>query len=321
MPMNNEALDAHIRRRPSVHQLCLGTYLQHAMFVSDDVLAVPLSAVGFNDVAQLVGDYVSADLAEAIQVKHVNELRENGKRAFPAVGLVWHPAQDASTKVLVDSATASFTRARRVLSWVSGEEVVPVAYAILHAAGVAFQVMPPSSRRRQRLWFGEREASEFELATVGLAMAANQDPNLGLALEFFHDAMREGNDLFRIVRLYNVLECLAAKHKAEGVGSRDAVREMLAIGPGQSCTIHHKGTDVNFDLISVAGRIRDRTFHGARITADAFAVPDRGVMSLLQEVPLFVANELQWRIELEISRRAAAGQVVAAAVPPPATPA
>lgn len=308
MPITPDDVDHHIRRRPSVHQLCLGPFTQHSLFVSKEVLAVPLGSAGFGDVAQLVGDYVSADLCEEIENKHVDALREKGKDALPSVALVWHPTVDAPTEVLVTSATSSFSKARQVLSWVSGEEVAPVAYVVLHTQGVAFQVMPPRSRKRQRLWFGAKEVDQFELSAVTLATASENDSNLGFALELFHDAVRESNDLFRIVRLYNVLECLAAKHKEDGVGSRDAVRAMLGMQPGPSLVIAHKQTEVRFDLIAVSGKLRDKILHGAPLTEDAFAVADRGAYSLLLEQPLLVANELQWRIEHEISSRATAQQ-------------
>ena len=102
--MTPDQVDSHIRRRPSVHQICLGAFLQHSLFVSPDILAVPLSPVGFKDVALLVADYVSADLQIEIKRENIDALRERGKEAFPAVALVWHPTVDAPATTLVPAA-------------------------------------------------------------------------------------------------------------------------------------------------------------------------------------------------------------------------
>ncbi|MFA6313996.1 MAG: hypothetical protein WC681_21160, partial [Sterolibacterium sp.] len=174
----------------------------------------------------------------------------------------------------------------------------------LHTVGVEFNVIPPLSRRRQRLWFSEGEADHFEHRVVRLSLAAEADSNLGLALELFHDATRERNDSFRIVRLFNVLECLATKHKQPGLGSRDAIRAMLGIEPGLNCEITFMEKKVSFDLISVAGKLRDKILHGAPVRDDAFANPDRGAYPIVCSQPHLIAHELQWRIEEEFARRA-----------------
>ncbi len=303
-------IDSHIRRRPSVHQLCVGAFLQQAIFVTPEVLAVPLLPVGFNDVAQMLGHYVSADLKQEIKEKHVDELRTKGKDAFPTVAFVWHPTVDAPAPTLVPSANPAFDSARQVLAWVTGEQPQPVAVVALHTNGAEFQVLPPGSRRRQRLWFSSREADGFQDSSIRLSVAARDDSNLGLALELFHDAVREVNGRFRIVRLYNVLECLATKHKAGGVGSRDAVRSMLQLAPGQSCKVQFHGTEIAFDIVSIAGRLRDKVMHGAEIREDAFAPADRPVFQAFIQEPFLIAFEMEWRIELEISRRAAHVQIL-----------
>jgi hypothetical protein len=302
--MTPDKVDVHLRRRPSVHQICLGAYLAQAMFVTQEVLAVPLEPVGFDDVATFIGGYVAEDLQCEIKIKHVDALKEIGKNAYPAISLVWYPVADAPDKVLEMSALSAFDKARQVLTWVTGDEITPVGYVNLHNVGVAFNLLPPRSRMRQKAWFDLKEIDQLELLAVRLSIAAKKDSNLGLALEMFHDATRERNDRFRIVRLFNVLECLASRYKQAGKGSRDAVREMLGIKPGQTCVVPHNGNDVSFDLIAVAGRLRDKIMHGAPVREDAFAPPDRAAFALLTEQPNLIAHELQRQIEGEISRRA-----------------
>lgn len=72
----------------------------------------------------------------------------------------------------------------------------------------------------------------------------------------FHDATRSVIIDFASSGFSNALECLATKHKQEGLASRNAIREMLKIKPGPHCVIDHEGTKYVFDLISVAGKLR-----------------------------------------------------------------
>lgn len=108
------------------------------MFVTDEVLAVPLIGLGFNDVATYIGNYVAGDLQCEIMHKHVDELKAIGKDAEPLIALVWHPTADAPAQGVETLARNALSKARQVLAWVTGDEISVVGYVNLHNAGVAF---------------------------------------------------------------------------------------------------------------------------------------------------------------------------------------
>lgn len=201
MPFTDAQLDQHIRRRPSVHRICLGAYLQQPMFVAADVLAVPLSAVGYGGVANLVADYFSADLDLPISENEFGELVDAGRHSYPGVALVWHPVRDAPTDELLRSSDLSFRRAQRLLSVVTGDRTEIVAQAVLHAQGHKYELLPTKSRRRQRLWFSQEEADSFERNVVRLAEKSESDSRIALVLQLYLDAINDRSDEFRLIKL------------------------------------------------------------------------------------------------------------------------
>lgn len=292
MFLNNSELDQHIRRRPSVQIICLGAFLQQPMFVTSDVLAVPLSAVGCGDLATLIGEYVSMDLDIHISVNEVAHFKQLWKDTYPGVVLVWHPVHDASTEELERSADRSFAIAKRNLSLITGDKIDVVGTIVLHENGQEYKLSPPRSKRRQRLWFSKEEALSFQGKVVCLATKSETDSRISLALQMYLDATNEKSEEFKIVKLYNVLECLSSKHKVNGVGSRDAARQMLNVVPGQHWSVEYKGVQISFDLIAVAGKFRDVLMHGSRVEKDTFAVKDREIIDVLAFEPFKIADEL-----------------------------
>ncbi len=245
----------------------------------------------------MVADYLSADLELPISEKEFAELVEVGRNAYPGVVLVWHSVRDAPSDELLRSSDLSFRRAQRLLSVVTGDRTEIIAQAVIHAQGHKYELLPAKSRRRQRLWFSQEEAVGFERSVVRLADKSESDSRIALALQLYLDAINDKSDEFRLIKLYNVLECLASTQKADGVGSRDAIRKMLGVAPGPTSPIEYKGGPVSFDIISVAGRIRDKIMHGARIDGDTFAANDRGAIDVLAYEPFKIADELQRMVD------------------------
>jgi hypothetical protein len=246
---------------------------------------------------------VGRDLEEPLSQEVVAALQANGQSAFPVTALIWHAAQDAPATVLVPSALPTITKGQQILSWISGDHVTPVAYAILHERGAELQVLPPPSRNRRRFWFAPEQMDDFQNQVVALARAVELDGSLALALEFFADATRERNDQFRIVRLFNVLECLSSRYKIGGIGSRDAIRILLGVPAGPTCTIQFEGSAVSFDLIALVGKLRDKLVHGAAMSREALALAERPSFDVLTRMPNLISHELQWRAEGEIVKR------------------
>ena len=284
-------LDKHIRRRPSVQVICLGAFLQQPMFVASDVLAVPLSPVGCSDLVILLGEYVSMDLDIHISVNEVESLKQKWKDTHPAVALVWHASVDATTEDLEKSADKSFARAKRNLSLITGDRFTVVGTIVLHTNGHEYKLSPTRSKRRHRLWLSQEEALSFQKGIVDLAMKSEEDSRISLALQMYLDATNEQSEEFRIVKFFNVLECLSSSFKVDGVGPRDAARKMLGIAPGQRWSIEYNGAQISFDLIAVAGKCRDALMHGSRI-GKKFTVEERRVIDVLAFEPFKIADKL-----------------------------
>jgi len=262
------------------------------MFVASDVLAVPLSPLGCGDLATMMGDYISMDLDIHISVNEVENQKQHGKETSPVVVLVWHPIEDASSDVLERSADRSFARAKRSLSLITGDRIDVMGTILLHQQGHEYRMSPLKSKRRSRLWMSSDEAAGFEKQVVGLAAKSEIDTRLSLALQMYLDATNERSVEFRLVKLYNVLECLSYEFKSKDIGSRDAIRKKLNVVPGQNWSVEYRGNRIQFDLISVAGKFRDAIMHGSRTAEDTFAVADRGVIEVLSFEPFKIADEL-----------------------------
>lgn len=304
MFFTDEELDNHIRRRPSVQVLCVGAYLQQPMYLTSDVLGVPLSALGCGDLAQLLGEYISGDLDIHITVKEVDELKKQWNNTYPAVALIWHPVHDADTEELEKSADRSFSRAKRSLSLITGDKIDTVGTIVLHESENEnkYNLSPQRSRNRRRMWFSKNEAVNFQEQVVNLADKSEKDRRLSLALHMFLDASNERSEEFRIVKLFNVIECLSAQVKGTDkngklVGSRDAARNMLKVKPGQNWTVAFRGNNISYDLIAVAGKFRDVLMHGSRVDKNTFAKKDRGIIDVLAYEPYKIADEIQRLVE------------------------
>lgn len=302
MFFTDEELDKHIRRRPSVQVLCVGAYLQQPMYLTSDVLGVPLSALGCNDIAKLLGEYLSMDLDIHISVGEVDQLKKQWKNIYPAVALIWHPIHDASTEDLEKSADRSFSRAKRSLSLITGDKIDTVGSIVLHKNEKKYNLSPQRSRNRRRMWLSKNEAINFQKNIVLLADKSETDRRLSLALQMFLDASNERSEEFRIVKLYNVIECLSSEFKGTDengklIGSRDAARNMLKVEPGQNWVVEFRGSNISYDLIAVAGKFRDVLMHGSRVDKKTFAKKDRGIIDVLAYEPYKVADEIQRLVE------------------------
>ncbi len=297
MFFSNEELDRHIRRRPSVQLICVGGFLQQPMFVTDDILAVPLSAIGSRDLVTLIADYVSMDLDIPISVNEVEDYKQRWKNTSPAIALIWHPIHDTGTKELERSADIYFSRGKRNLSLITGDKIDIVGTIILHDDDHEYKLFPPQSKRRQRLWFSKEEALSFQKSLILLASQSEKNKRIALALQFYLDATNEKSEEFKIIKFYNVLECLSAKFKKDGVGSRDATRKMLEVKGGQHWSVEYNGVKITYDLIAVTGKFRDVLMHGSKISKNTFSKKDRGIIDVLAFEPYKIANELHQTVD------------------------
>ena len=291
-----------LRRRPAVHQLCYGAFVQGPFWLSDELLLAPLKALGFAAQAHYTIQYTHEIVGAVVDGEAVASLQAQGVAVLPVVSVVRFLSVDASPPELEKMAEQSLVRARRLLGWISGEESTPFAVATATAAGSSFRLLPPHSRTRRRLGFGNVGPAYDALVSAAF-QAAQRDDRFEFALSLLHDALREANPLFRIARFFNCLECLASGLKAKhGEKSRMAVKELLGLQDGAVSETHIAGEKYRFDPVEIGGRIRDKLFHGVQYREDHLNEENRPVWRLLETYPETIATALQEFCELEIAR-------------------
>lgn len=299
--MTIELIDA-LRRRPAVHQLCCGIFIQEPVWFLEDLLAVPLRALGFAAQANYIAQYAVEIAGAEVDANSVANLTAQGADALPIVAIAHFRHVDAPPEELERLSEQSLAQARRVLGWMSGDEITPFALLTSTTTQSFFRLLLPHSRRRQRLGFGNTGVS-YQLQIVRLYQAAKNDEHFEYALSLLHDALHEPNPQFKIARLFNCLECLAYRLKGKHNGkSRKAVKDLLDLPDGAMVEEQINGERYRYDAIEIAGRLRDKLFHGAIFRAEDLNEESRNIFTLLDTHPQQLVNSVLSYCEIEISR-------------------
>jgi hypothetical protein len=132
------------------------------------------------------------------------------------------------------------------------------------------------------------EALDTNIANIRALVES--DERFAFALSIFRDALHETNVKFKIARLFSVLESLAYALKADGTGSRQAVRMMLRLEHGPVCETSDNGRKIRYERIELAGRLRDKLFHGVPFLRDDLSAEWRGGFDLLEAQPYTIAD-------------------------------
>lgn len=94
-----ELIDA-LRRRPAVHQLCYGIFMQEPVWLSEDLLAVPLQALGFSAQAHYTAQYAIEIARVQVDSNALANLEAQGKDTLPVVAIVYFRHVDAPPEEL-----------------------------------------------------------------------------------------------------------------------------------------------------------------------------------------------------------------------------
>ncbi len=299
--MKIELIDI-LRRRPAVHQLCQGIFIQEPVWLSDNLLAVPLKALGFAAQADFTAQYAAQVAGAQVDSNGLENLVAQGKDALPIISIARFWQIDAPANVLEKLSEQQFTQARRVLGWTSGDEITPMSMLTCTLEKSFFRLLLPHSRRRHRLGLGNTGAS-YHSQLSQIYQASRSDEHFDFALSLLHDALQEVNPQFKIARLFNCLECLAYKLKGKHGGkSRRAVKDLLGLDDGAMTEEHINGMTFRYDAIEIAGRLRDKLFHGAVFRAEDLNEESRCVFTLLESNPQNIVTSVLGYCELEIAR-------------------
>lgn len=288
-----EAAKQLLRTQPAVHELCAGGFLRETVHFGDGLSAIPLQPLGSDDridfLVKYARDLVGAKFDEPV----ASEARLRGLISSPVVSLVCTASEDGSPMEIEASVRPRLEVARQVMSCAVVQPFVPFALFI-HAQSSKgyYRLLEPGHKGTR-----SRILSIVELETPHLLARvftkARDDETYRFALSLLHDAVAESNPRFRIARLFNVLECLASENKTGGLPSRKAVRYLLGFPvEGDVKEWNIEGKRHSFDIVELAGRLRDKLFHGAPFSPEDLAMNVRSAFLLLEDAPLYIADTL-----------------------------
>lgn len=300
--MTYEEASILIARRPSVHRLCYGAFLQSVIWISPEVLAVPLAPLGFAAEQGYVSVYLRQFFGIELNEQEIELGRLQGAEALPVVSLIYFPDFTNSPEDLELSARVSLQRAEQMIAWATGDRLVEFAYVtVIEGDSHYFRMVPPHSRRRQR-WGPGNTGDAFQSSIYKIREAADEDPRFAFAMAMFSDAAHEPNELFKVCRLFNVLEALAYALKTDEIGSRRAVKMLLGQNDGTMSQVIVENREIFYDPIEIAGRLRDKFFHGAPFRESDLIEKFRPVFYIIENCPDIIADSLLSHCELALSQ-------------------
>lgn len=299
--MDVDEIRLKLAARPSVHLLCKGAFLQEPIAIGSRAVLVPLKPLGYLAQADYVGRYVHELTDALVDADAVNSLAQQGANAWPVVAIVAQCSKDAAPEALELEAEPQLQRGRQLLAWASGDDVTPFGVVTVPCKGSYFRMMPPHSRRRQRLGFGNT-GNDYSRQIERIVESAEADDHFAFAISIYHDAMREDDPRFRIARLFNCLECLAGRLKNSDRPSRKAVKHLLGLSAGGMDEVSGDLGKIRYDPIEIAGRVRDKLFHGTPFRSSDLNAESQPAFALYEQRPQHIAETLQMHCELEIAR-------------------
>jgi hypothetical protein len=297
----SEEITAASRRRPAVHRLTYGAFLQGHVWVAPNTLVVPLAPMGFAHAGTYACQYHRELLGVDVQPPAVEAISRSGADALPVLAFIHFTVEQRSPERMEAEALPELGRAEQLIGWISGNYLHDFSFIMAAVDEIYIRLLPPAASRRMLLGPGNvGEALQRNIEKIRDLAAG--DERFAYALSLYRDALHETNKLFKIARLFAVLEALAYALKAGGVGSRDAVRRMLGLEAGAFGEVNYDGKTVRYERVALAGQLRDRLFHGARFTRDDLPAPYRDSFDLLTDQPDVLIRDLMTDCELEFAR-------------------
>jgi hypothetical protein len=290
-----------LRKRPSVHELFYGAFIQESIMIKEHLFAIPLEPLGFASQAQYLGEYTLLVANASLDEKGLDNLTAQGASALPVIAIVCILEKDAPPEELERNSRTSLDKANKILSWASGDNITSFGILTLTKEESFFRLLVPNSNNRLRLGFGNT-GKDFQNQIFNLIKAAEEDEHFTFGLSIFQDALREVNPKFKIVRFFSCLECFAYKIKSKERPSRKAIKYLLELEGGAFSEVHISGKNYRYDVIEIAGRIRDKLFHGVQFTDDDLSVDVKDVYELYEQHPEQIASSMQVYCEIEIAR-------------------
>lgn len=300
--MNPQDVMMILKHKPSVHKLCYGAFIQETIQLNENVFAVPLKALGFSDESEYTAKYVIDICGGNVDQQQFDGLKKQGKNALPVIVLVVRlNVSDDTPEAMEKHAESELAIPEKIVGWAAGEELTQFAYVTNKIEQQYFRVVPPHSRRRQRLGFGNT-GTDYSNQIQRMIECAEKDEHFLFALSLYKDALNESNQTFKIARYFSVLESLAYKIKSQECPSRKAVKQLLGLEDGALVCFKVAEKEYRFDRIEISGRLRDKLFHGVPFKEKDLNQASKHVFELLENQPEAIANSLRDDCELEFAR-------------------
>lgn len=299
--MKEEYLKEILQSRPAVHELYYGAFIQEPLQIKANLFAIPLIHLGFEAQTNYLGQY-SVQIAKiAVDQGSFDNLITQGREAFPVIALVFQNPTDDLPELLEKEAREEFKKAIKVLSWATGDEISAFGVLTLTQDQSFFRLSLPHSNKRLRLGFGNT-GPDFENQIKSIIAAIEKDEHFEFGISMYHDALKESNPKFQIARFFCCLECLAHKIKSEERPSRKAVKYLLGLEDGAFSEIHVDGKKYRYDTVEIAGRIRDKLFHGVKFKKKDLIKEARETFELYENHPELIASDMKSYCEMEITK-------------------
>jgi len=299
--MKPEVIMDILQQKPSVHKLYYGGYIQETLKLKEHIYAVPLKALGFNDESNYTARYVTEICGGVVDGKQLDSLIQQGKNALPVIAIVVLELNLDTPELMEQEAEKALIIPEKIVGWAAGENLIPFAYITSLPNQHFFRILPPHSRRRQRLGFGNT-GNDYSSQLTRMIDCAEKDEHFLFALSLYKDALAEDNAAFKIARFFSCLESLAYKLKSREVPSRKAVKQLLGLKDGAFVQQNIDGKEYKYDKIEISGRLRDKLFHGIPFKEKDLNTESKHVFELLKNNPELIANSLRDDCELEFAR-------------------
>jgi hypothetical protein len=265
----------YLALKPSIHYLTYGTFIQHPIHFSDDVFVIPLKAMGFSHGDAYVKEYVQALTKNKVDEESFGKLQEFGVDAFPVISIIIRNKEDLLPHHFEEKTKNLFITAQKLISITSGETPECFATIVSNRNSSYFNICPPFSAKRYHVGSGYLTNISNNFDRLHELRGINESFDFCLGL--YSDSLtgREPNSLFRIARLFNVLEGLACgyyKLNSGGIGSRKAIKKMLDNFEGVKYSVEYEKEIISVDYIEISGRLRDQIYHGNPISK--IEIPD-----------------------------------------------
>jgi hypothetical protein len=292
---------AILRRRPAVHRLTYGAYVQGHFWIDINTFVVPLAPMGFSHAAGYAVQYHQEILGMVPERRAIAELDKQGAFALPVVAVVRFTDEAVSSEVMEALALPHLNQAEQLLAWITGDNVTAFASLVATQGQLYFKATPPHSRQRMLLGPGNI-GHNLERNVAKIRDAANGDEHFAFALSLYSDALHERNKLFKIARLFNVLEALAYALKTQEIKSRAAVRLMLGLETGAADETSYGRRKVRYQRIELSGRVRDKLYHGVSFVREHLSAEWRDSFDVFSDQPDLLVSSLMSDCELEFAK-------------------